>query len=136
MADKTRQHPAALATDIHVPFTYRIVHGRDMSRKSTVQHAKTRSMNLMGLTFDTPIIDPDSFHLSFTEGSYGRNSLEIILDLGKKIGYVEVLGQVEWYESRSSPQGHYFIVGVGFIDVQADAMASMREFLRHVQGYV
>lgn len=93
-------------------------------------------MNLMVLSFETPRIEVEDFHLSFTEASYGRNSLEIVLDLGKRLGEVDLLGQVEWYESRQTPAGQYFIVGVGFIDVQADVMAAMREFLRQAQGFV
>jgi hypothetical protein len=131
-----RRTPTQFASDIRVPFTYTVVHGRDPSRKSKSQRAQTRSMNLMGLSFDTPVIEVDELHLSFTEGSFGRNSLEIVLDLGKKIGEVEVLGQVEWYESRSTPAGHYFIIGVGFMDVQADVVAALREFLMQAQGFV
>jgi hypothetical protein len=74
------------------------------------------------------------YHLSFTESTYGRNSLEITLDLGKQLGEIEVLGQVEHYERRSTTTGHSFIVGVSFIDVQADELAALREFLNHIHG--
>jgi len=79
-------------------------------------------------------MDQSGFHLSFTESSYGRNSLEIILDLGKKFGEIEVLGQVDWYEKRSTPVGDCFIVGVGFVDVQADEISALREFLQQIKG--
>lgn len=137
MSDKPRRRIAAhMTADVHVPFRYRIVHGRDPSRKSSEQTARTKSLNLVGLSFETPHIEVEDFHLSFTEASYGRNSLEIVLDLGKRLGEVDLLGQVEWYESRQTQAGQYFIVGVGFIDVQADVMAAMREFLKHAQGFV
>jgi hypothetical protein len=76
----------------------------------------------------------DGLHLSFTEQSFGRNFLEVSLELGstgkKKFQPVELIGQVEWYERRSTVAGHAFIVGVGFVDPQADAMIILREFLQ------
>ncbi|MFH1115865.1 MAG: hypothetical protein V1792_18295 [Pseudomonadota bacterium] len=137
MSDKQSPQPSAIMTaEVRVPFRYRIVHGSDHSLKSAEQRGTTRSLNLVGLSFDTSSMDQDGFHLSFTETTFGRNSLEITLDLGKKLGEIEVLGQVDYYERRSTIEGHSFIVGVGFIDVQADELALLREFLHqfHLMG--
>ncbi len=135
MSDKVSPHASATMTaEVHVPFRYKIVHGADPSLKSAEQRGTTRSLNLVGLTFDTSSMDQDGFHLSFTETTFGRNSLEITLDLGKKLGEIEVLGQVDHYERRSTTEGHSFIVGVGFIDVQADELAILREFLHQFHG--
>ena len=135
MSDKVNPHPSAIMTaEVRVPFRYTIVHGADPSLKSVEQRATTRSLNLVGLIFETSSMNQDGFHLSFTESTFGRNSLEITLDLGKKLGEIEVLGQVDYYERRSTTEGHSFIVGVGFIDVQADELALLREFLHQFHG--
>ncbi|MDQ7784314.1 MAG: hypothetical protein RDU20_15620 [Desulfomonilaceae bacterium] len=135
MSEKVSPHLSATMTaEVRVPFRYKIVHGTDPSLKSAEQRATTRSVNLVGLTFETVSMNLDGFHLSFTESSFGRNSLEISLDLGKKLGEIEVLGQVDYYERRSTTEGHCFIVAVGFIDVQADELAVLREFLNQVHG--
>jgi hypothetical protein len=119
--------------DVRVPFRYVIIHGSDPSLRSSEQRATTLNLNLAGLSFETESMDQAGFHLSFTESTFGRNSLEIRLDLGKKIGEIEVLGQVEWYERRLTAMGHNFVVGVSFLDVQADELAALREFLRQIQ---
>jgi hypothetical protein len=131
MADLSKPHEGAVTTaEIQIPFTFTIIHGIDPSRRSNEYKAKTRSLNLMGLVFEAPEMERDGFHLSFTDTTYGRNSLEIVLDLGKRFQSVEVIGQVEWYERRSTTAGHAFIVGVGFIDVPADALQILREYLQ------
>ena len=121
--------PTLMTTDVQVPFRYRIVHGHDPSRKSAEQKAHTRSLNLAGLVFESKEVVKDGFHLSFTESSFGRNFLEISLDLGKKFRVIEVMGEVECYELRSSAAGETFIVGITFMDIQADDLAALREFL-------
>jgi hypothetical protein len=135
MSDKSEQRSfiAAMA-DVKVPFTFVVVHGINPTVRSSECHAATRSLYLTGLSFETESIHHDALHLSFTESAYGRNSLEIKLDLGKKLGEIEVLGQVEWYERRVTAMGHTFIVGVSFIDLQADEVAALREFLYQVQS--
>lgn len=134
MSDRSSQNvTAAMTAEVQVPFTYTIVHGGDPSRKSAPQKARTRSLNLVGLVFETNVMTAHGFHLSFTESYFGRNSLEITLDLGKKIGQVELFGQVEWYERRSTAAGHCFIVGVSFVDVPADAQSILRDFLKQCQ---
>lgn len=121
--------------DVRLPFRYTIVHGSDPSLRSVELRATTTSLNLAGLSFETDSMDQAGFHLSFTESTFGRNSLEMKLDLGKKLGEIEVLGQVEWYERRLTPMGHSFIVGVSFIDIQADELAALRELLRQAQSF-
>lgn len=130
MADRQNTRPLATTWDIQIPFKYIVIHGTDPSRRSSQQKAVTKSLNLQGLIFESPKMEVEGFHLSFTETTYGRNSLEISLDLGKRFGTIEVMGQVEWYERRTSYGGHAFIVGIGFIDVQADALAVLRDFLQ------
>ncbi|MEW6136985.1 MAG: PilZ domain-containing protein [Thermodesulfobacteriota bacterium] len=126
---------AGSTVDVRVPFRYVIVHGGDSSLRSAEQKANTINMNLTGLTFETDSMDQGGFHLSFTESTFGRNSLEIKLDLGKKLGEIEVLGQVEWYERRHTSIGQNFVVGVSFIDMQADELAVLREFMRQAQSF-
>lgn len=121
--------PSLMTAEVQVPFRYRIVHGHDPSRKSAEQKALTRSLNLAGLVFESKDMVKEGFHLSFTEDSFGRNSLEIALDLGKKFRVIEVLGEVECYELRSTASGETFIVGITFMDIQADDLALLREFL-------
>lgn len=131
MAESSKYHLAAVAAaEIQVPFTLTIIHGTDPSRRSNPIKTKTRSLNLMGLVFESPAMEHEGFHLSFTDTTYGRNSLEVVLDLGKKFQRVEIMGQVEWYERRSTAAGHCFIVGVGFIDVPADALQTLREYIQ------
>lgn len=135
MSDKQEQRSYIGATaDVRVPFRYTIVHGGDPSLRSREQRATTASLNLMGLSFETDSMDQDGFHLSFTESTFGRNSLEITMDLGKKLGEIEILGQVEWYERQATITGHNFIVGVSFVDVQADELAALRKYLRQAQS--
>jgi hypothetical protein len=121
---------STFTAEIQIWFQYRVVHGTDPSKKSSLQKAVTKSLSLQGLAFDSPRVDIDGFHLSFTEASYGRNSLEIKLDLGKRFGEVEVVGQVEWYERRMTAAGPGFSVGVGFTNMTADATAILREYLQ------
>lgn len=123
-----------LTADLQIPFKYTIIHGTDPSKKSAQQKGITKSLNLQGLIFEAPSMEAEGYHLSFTETTYGRNSLEITLDLGKRFGVIEVIGQVEWYERRTTVMGTSFIVGVNFIDVQADALAVLREFLQQSRG--
>lgn len=130
---KTRP-PAVLTAEIQVPFKYTIIHGGTPSRRSSEQKARTRSLNLMGLVFESPEMEKDGLHLSFTDSTYGRNSLEIMLDLGKKFRTIELVGQVEWYERRSTAMGHAFIIGVGFIDVAADVLSVLRDYLQQTRG--
>ncbi|MBI4963888.1 MAG: hypothetical protein HY913_11480 [Desulfomonile tiedjei] len=135
MSDRTKSRPPAVLTaEVQVPFKYAIVHGGSPSRRSAEQKAQTRSLNLMGLVFETSDMEKDGLHLSFADSTYGRNSLEIKLDLGKKFRTVEVVGQVEWYERRSTAMGHAFIVGVGFLDVAADVLSLLRDYLQQVRG--
>jgi hypothetical protein len=124
------QVSAVMTADVQIPFVYTIIHGTDPSRRSPRQSARTRSINLMGLVFETQEMEKEAFHLSFTDSTYGRNSLEIALDLGKRFHKVELLGQVEWYERRSTATGHSFIVGVSFLDVPPDALTVLRDFLQ------
>jgi hypothetical protein len=125
----------AIMAEIQIPFKYVIVHGTDPSKKSNQQKAVTKSINLMGLVFETDKMEIEGFHLSFTEVTYGRNSLVIFLDLGKRFGPIEIVGQVDWYEKRVTHLGSSFIVGIGFIDVQADATNVLREFLIQNRGF-
>lgn len=135
MSEKTSTQPSATMTaEVRIPFRYIVVHGGDPSLRSAEQRGTTRSLNLVGLAFETTTMEVDGFHLSFTESTYGRNSLEITLDLGKKLGEIEILGQVDHYERRATALGHSFIVGVSFIDIQADELAALREFLNQFHG--
>jgi hypothetical protein len=88
----------------------------------------------MGLVFESQEMEKEGLHLSFTDSTYGRNSLEITLDLGKKFRNLELVGQVEWYERRSTAMGHAFIIGVGFIDVAPDVLSVLREYLQQTRG--
>ncbi|HMK34737.1 MAG TPA: hypothetical protein VK463_06705 [Desulfomonilaceae bacterium] len=123
-----------LTAELQIQFKYTIIHGTDPSRKSAEQKAFTKSLNLQGLIFESPRMEADGYHLSFTETTYGRNCLEMKLDLGKRFGTVEVIGQVEWYERRTTLHGISFIVGVNFVDIQADALSVLREFLQQSRG--
>lgn len=135
MSDRTKSSPpAVLIAEVQVPFKYTIIHGGAPSRRSSEQKARTRSLNLMGLVFEIAEMEQEGLHLSFTDSTYGRNSLEITMDLGKKFGAVELVGQVEWYERRSTAMGYAFIVGVGFIDVPADVLSVLRDFLQQARG--
>lgn len=129
MTDQTRP-PANVTADIQVPFSFRIVHGDDPSRRSEPQKAVTRSLSLMSLVFESPSMEVGGFHLSFTPMSFAQNLLEITLDLGKKFQPIEALGQVDWYEKRSTIQGHMFLVGINFVDLQPDALVILRQFLQ------
>ena len=130
MTDKTGTRMTATMAEIQLPFRFTIVHGADPSRRSSEQKAVTKSINLQGLIFETPSMEVDAYHLSFTESTYGRNALEISLDLGKKFGTIELVAQVDWYERRPTPIGHCFSVGVSFIDLPADIMGILREYLQ------
>jgi hypothetical protein len=131
MVESPKYHVATVAAaEIQVPFTFTIIHGTDPSRRSNVYKTRTRSLHLMGLVFESQEMEHEGFHLSFTDTTYGRNSMEIVLDLGKKFQKVEVMGQVEWYERRSTAAGHCFIVGVGFIDLPADTLQTLREYIQ------
>jgi hypothetical protein len=123
-----------VAAEVQVPFKYTVIHGEDPSRRSPQYKAVTRSLNLNGLIFETQKIESDGFHLSFTSGTFARNFLEIALDLGKRFSNVEVLGQVEFYERRSTIVGHAFLVGVNFVDVSAEALGALRDFLQQTQA--
>jgi hypothetical protein len=130
MSEKTGTRMPATMAEIQLPFKFTVVHGADPSRRSSEQKAVTRSINLQGLIFETPNMEADSYHLSFTESTYGRNSLEISLDLGKRFGTIELAAQVDWYERRATALGHCFSVGVSFLDVPTDVMAILREYLQ------
>jgi len=130
MSEKSSTRLPAVMAEIQLPFKFTVVHGADPTRKSSEQKAVTRSINLQGLIFETPRMEVDSYHLSFTESTYGRNSLEISLDLGKKFGTIEVVAQVDWYERRSTNLGYCFSVGVSFLDMPADIMGILREYLQ------
>ncbi len=129
MTDQIRP-PANVTADIRVPFGFRVMHGDDPSRRSEPQKSVTRSLSLMGLVFESPSMEVGGFHLSFSPLSFAQNLLEITLDLGKKFQPIEVLGQVDWYEKRSTVQGHTFLVGVNFVDLQPDALLILRQFLQ------
>jgi hypothetical protein len=129
MTEQTRP-PANVTADIQVKFSFRVVHGDDPSRRSEPQKSVTRSLSLMGLVFESPSMEVGGFHLSFTPMSFAQNLLEITLDLGKKFKAIEALGQVDWYEKRSSIHGHTFLVGVNFVDLQPDALVILRQFLQ------
>jgi hypothetical protein len=122
-----------MTAQVQVPFTFSVIDAHDPSFRSSEQRAVTKSLNLGGLVFETGKMDVEGFHLSFADATHGRNSLEIILKMGKKSDIVEVLGQVEWYERRSGPEGFSFVVGVSFVDIQADALAMLRDFLQQFQ---
>jgi hypothetical protein len=85
---------------------------------------------LKGLIFETPAMVVENFHLSFTESSFKRNSLDISLDLGKRHPKVDLRGQVEWYEKRVSGGVEMFIVSVAFLDPSADDLDTLRQFIQ------
>jgi hypothetical protein len=135
MADKVdNQVHSPIAAEVQVPFKYTVIHGEDPSRRSPQYKAVTRSLNLNGLIFETQKMEADGFHLSFTSGTFARNFVEIALDLGKRFSSVEVLGQVEFYERRSTIIGHAFLVGVSFVDLSVEALAALRDFLQQTQA--
>lgn len=121
-------------TNAQTPFKFRIVHGADPTRKSEEHKAFTRTLSLAGLIFETPVVELDGLHLSFTEASFGRNFMEINLDLGRKLEPIQVIGQVEWYESRPGIRENMFIVGVTFLEIQPDAMALLRQYIKMAGG--
>ncbi len=125
---------STIAAEVQIPFKYTVIHGEDPSRRSPQYKAMARSLNLNGLIFETQKMEADGFHLSFTGGTFGRNFLEIALDLGKRFSTVEVLGQVEWYERRSTIIGHAFLVGVSFVDLHVEALAALRDYLQQTQA--
>ncbi|MGO9121612.1 MAG: hypothetical protein ACLQPD_28880 [Desulfomonilaceae bacterium] len=129
MNDQIRP-PANVTADVQVPFSFTVMLGEDPSRRSHPQKTVTRSLSLMGLVFESPTMEPEGFHLSFTPTSFSQNLLEITLNLGKKFPPIEVLGQVDWNEKRSTVQGHSFLIGVSFIDLQPDALVVLRQFLQ------
>ncbi len=131
--ESTSRLYSGITIDAQIPFRYTIIHGADPTKRSAEQRAVTSSLNLVGLVFETQNMTHDGWHLSFTESSYARNTLEIVLELGKSFESVELLGQVEWYERRTTVAGHTFMVGVNFIDIQADALAVLRDFLKRYQ---
>ncbi len=136
MNERTSSRGAAATTiDTHTPFRFRIVHGADPTRKSEEHKAVTRTLSLGGLIFETPVVERDGLHISFTEASFGRNFLEINLDLGRKLPPIQVVGQVEWYESRPGLRENVFIVGVSFVEMQADAVALLRQYIRMASGF-
>jgi hypothetical protein len=133
MTDRTGGRISAVASvDTPVSFAFRVVHGADSARRSEERRAVTKSLSLSGLVFEIPTVDVDGLHISFTEESFGRNYLEIVLDPGRKLPPIDVLGQVEWYESRTTPRGDIFIVGVIFVDIQADAIALLKSLIRRI----
>ena len=135
MADSSGSHPATrMAVEVQVSFRYTIINGADPSQRSTEQKAVAKTLTLAGLTFESPEMVVGGFHLSFADATFGRNTLEIVLDLGKKFDVVEVLGEVDFYERRSGPTGSSFLVGVVFTDIPADALAVLRDFLRQSQS--
>ena len=130
MSEKISTRLPATMAEIQIHFKFTVIHGADPGRRSSEQKAVTKSINLMGLIFETPHMEVDGFHLSFTESTYGRNSLEISLDLGKKYGTLELVAQVDWYERRPTALGYAFSVGVSFMDMPTDIMAILREYLQ------
>lgn len=119
----------AITAEVKIPFSFRVIHGDTPSKRSNEHRSTTRSLNITGLVFESATIVVDGFHLSFTESSFGRNSLEIKLDLGTNFGLIEALGQVEYYEKRVTGGREVFLVGVEFIDMPADAQQTLREYL-------
>jgi hypothetical protein len=130
MSEKISTRLPATMAEIQLHFKFIVIHGADPGRRSPEQKAVTKSINLTGLIFETPHMEVDGFHLSFTESTYGRNSLEISLDLGKKYGTLELVAQVDWYERRHTALGYAFSVGVSFMDMPTDIMAILREYLQ------
>jgi hypothetical protein len=126
---------ATESAEVAVPFKFTVLDGEDPSNRSGEHKAFTKAVTLSGFIFETPTMEADGFHLSFASGSFGRNVLEVQLELGKKWGVVELLAQVEWYEKRSTPMGGIFIVGVGYIDISADSLAELREFLQQHRSW-
>ena len=102
---------STFAAEVQLPFKYTVIHGEDPSRRSPQYKAVTRSLHLNGLIFETQKMEVDGFHLSFTGGTFGRNFLEIALDLGKRSNTVEVLGQVEWYRKACNRYRPRFLSG-------------------------
>lgn len=131
---RSASYSSAMIVEAQVPFRFKVVHGTDPSRKSPEQKTATRSLSLNGLVFEIPWVEVGGLHISFTEASFGRNCLEISLELGRKWRTLELVGQVEWYEARPTRWGHVFIVGVSFVDVQPDALVLLKEFLRTLQS--
>ncbi|MEW6347935.1 MAG: hypothetical protein AB1646_02640 [Thermodesulfobacteriota bacterium] len=130
----TGRGPAVLTAEIQIPFEFRVIDGRDPSRCSSTHKAFTKSINLSGLVFRSPKMTVDSLHLSFADAAYGRNVLEIVLSLGGRFERVQLLGQVEWYEKHSTAHEDSFMVGIGFVDMQADAGATLRDFLHSIKA--
>lgn len=129
-ADGKDRMRALIGQEIQVPFRFSVIDGEDPSRRSQELTAKTRQLSLNGLVFDATQMDVgDGFHLSFADSGRGRNFLEIVIHLGRQFSDIEVLGQVEWYEKRTTARDQSFIVRVDFVDVSADALAMLREFL-------
>jgi hypothetical protein len=116
--------------DVRVDFSFVIVDGEDPSKRSAPQKGVTRTLGLTGMVFEPETMEMDGFHLSFAASGFGRNSLDITLELGKKYGSIEIFGEVEWYEKRVTQSREVFIVGVGFADIQADSMTVFRDYLR------
>ncbi len=123
-----------IAAEVEVRFKYTVIHGENPTKRSPEYKAITRSLSLNGLVFETKKMEADGFHLSFSSGTFARNFLEIALDLGRRCSSVEVLGQVEWYERRSTAASHSFAVGVGFVDIQVEALTVLRDFLQQTQA--
>ncbi|MGB6067101.1 MAG: hypothetical protein WBG50_20020 [Desulfomonilaceae bacterium] len=125
---------STIAAETEVRFKYTVIHGENPTRRSPQYKAVTRSLSLSGLIFEAQKMEADGFHLSFSGGTFARNFLEIVLDLGRRFSAVEVLGQVEWYERRPTVAGHAFSVGVGFVDIQVEALTVLRDFLQQTQA--
>lgn len=132
--NEKRGQSSITGTDIQIPFKYIIIHGSDMSRRSSEQRAVTKSINLLGLVFEAPEVETEGLHISFTESTYGRNSLEMVLDLGKRFGDIEIVGQVDWYERRPTAIGYSFSVGVSFMDMPAATRTILRDFLQQTKS--
>ncbi len=134
MSDSTSSRPhASISVEVRIPFTYVVVHGDDPSLRSPLQKAVTKSLHLMGLAFETSKMEVGPLHLSFTTSKLGRNLLEITMDLGTRFPVIEAIGQVDWYEKRSGVRGESFMVNVSFIDLQADAVVVLRQYLQTVR---
>jgi hypothetical protein len=130
MSEKVGTRLPAHMAEVQIPFKFTVVHGMESDRRSSQHNAVTKSLNLIGLVFETPTMEVDNFHLSFTESTYGRNSLEVSLDLGKRFGVIELTAQVDWYERRPTAMGYAFTVGISFLDPPIETVDMLREYLQ------
>jgi hypothetical protein len=131
MVDKVDNLMHSTFAAVQLPFSNGYSRRGSISAISAIQ-SNTRSLHLSSLILRRKD-EADGFRV-FTGGTFGRNFLEIALDLGKRSNPVEVLGQVEWYERRATVIGHAFSVGVSFVDVAVEALSALRNYLQQTQS--